>query len=99
MATTLVAHSAIKVTIAQHPRAPQPLPLESGFSEGTIYEVVGVGDYSETSEAYFVLVNDHGQFYWISNRHVKLHSVERVLVPAIRSVAGSTKPGAVLDTS
>lgn len=78
MATTLVAHSVIKVTIAEHPRAPHPLPLESGFTEGTIYEVLGVGDYSETSEAYFLMVNDLGQFWWISNRHVKLHSVERI---------------------
>jgi len=77
MATTLVAHSVIKVTIAQHPRGPAPLPLDSGFTEGTAYEILGVGDYSETSEVYFVLINDQGQFWWISNRHVRFHSVER----------------------
>lgn len=51
--------------------APRPLPLSKGFSENKLYKVYGIETHSETSEAYFILVNDKNEFWWISNRHIR----------------------------
>lgn len=53
-------------------RAPQPLPLENGFSPGRLYEVLGMHIPSETSEAYLILRNDRDEMWFISNRHVRI---------------------------
>jgi hypothetical protein len=78
MATTLVDHSIIFVTVHQVDNGPHPRPLDCGFSINTEYAVLGCGDYSETSEAYFVLVNDRREFWWISNRHVRYSRMEAI---------------------
>ena len=54
------------------PRPPMPLPLESGFSATNLYEIVGLHVPSESGEAYCVLVNDLGQLWFISNRHLQV---------------------------
>lgn len=53
-------------------RAPQPLPLASGFSEGRVYEVLGIHTPSETAEAYLILRNDRDELWFISNRHCRV---------------------------
>jgi hypothetical protein len=58
-------------------RAPQPLPLESGFSKDRVYEILGIHTPSETAEAYLVLRNDRDELWFISNRHVRV--VDRML--------------------
>lgn len=57
------------------PHAPQPLPLDNGFSRGTAYRALGLYSPSETSEAYFVLPNDRDEVWFISNRHLRAHAV------------------------
>ncbi len=61
------------VVIAQldHERAPQPRPLQSGFSTDCAYRVLGVHSPSETAEAYLILSNDRDEIWFISNRHVR----------------------------
>ena len=56
-------------------RAPQPLPLVSGFREDTAYKVLGVYNPSESGEAYFILANGEDQIWFISNRHLRAHAV------------------------
>lgn len=67
------------VTINQiaHQRAPQPLPLESGFSINHAYRVLGIYSPSETSEAFFILSNDRNEIWFISNRHLQAHRIIR----------------------
>lgn len=50
---------------------PIPKPLSNGFSEDKVYKVYGIFAPSETSEYYFILVNDDGRIYFISNRHLR----------------------------
>jgi len=63
------------VTVVQldDPRAPLPLPLASGFTTRTAYHVLGAFTPSETSEAYFILSNEAGEIWFISNRHLRAH--------------------------
>ncbi len=49
-----------------------PLPLESGFSPTGLYEILGLHVPSESGEAYCILVNDLGQLWFISNRHLQV---------------------------
>ena len=56
-------------------RAPRPLPLESGFSSGFAYRVLGVHAPSETGEAYFILSNDQDEVWFVSNRHFRTHAL------------------------
>jgi hypothetical protein len=68
------------------PRAPRPLPLESGFSEKTQYKVLGVHSPSETSEAYFVLCNDRDEVWFISNRHFRVADGELFRKPVSEQI-------------
>ena len=43
------------------PRAPQPLPLQNGFSADRLYRVLGIYNASESSDAFFILANDRNQ--------------------------------------
>lgn len=52
-------------------RSPIPRPLASGFSEEKLYKVYGIYSPSETSESYFILVNDYSEIWFISNRHLR----------------------------
>lgn len=67
------------VTVVQttERRAPQPLPLESGFSTHYAYRVLGVYSPSETSEAFFILSNDRDEIWFISNRHLRAYKINR----------------------
>ena len=58
------------------PNAPCPKPLASGFSPEKAYRVLGLHCPSETSEAYFVLCNDRGELWFISNRHFRVEGAE-----------------------
>ena len=53
------------------PRAPMPLPLQSGFSPDRAYRVLGVYNPSETSDAYFILPNDRDELWFICQRHLR----------------------------
>jgi hypothetical protein len=52
-------------------RAPRPLPLSSGFSEGMAYRILGLHSPSETGEAYLILSNDRDEIWFVSNRHFR----------------------------
>lgn len=52
-------------------RSPVPRPLSAGFSKDKIYKVYGIYSPSETSECYFMLVNDYNELWFISNRHLR----------------------------
>lgn len=56
---------------------PKPLPLKSGFSEGTRYRALGLFNPSETSDAYFVLANDRDEIWFICNRHLRATGILR----------------------
>jgi hypothetical protein len=58
--------------------APKPYPLDSGFSEGTAYRVLGVYTPSETAEAYLIMSNDRDELWFISNRHCRTTLVTEV---------------------
>ncbi len=70
-------HPDLFVTVEQleGDRAPQPRPLQSGFSKGTAYRVLGLHSPSETSEAYFILANDRDEVWFVSNRHFRAHGI------------------------
>ncbi|CAN5433229.1 hypothetical protein BH11ARM1_BH11ARM1_15130 [soil metagenome] len=59
------------------PHAPRPMPLESGFSPGSAYRVIGLHCPSETSEAYFILCNDRDEVWFISNRHFRVKNGQK----------------------
>ncbi len=73
----LTIHPDLFVVVQQAdgPRAPRPLPLESGFSVGCAYRVLGVHAPSETGEAYFILSNDRDEVWFVSNRHFRTHAL------------------------
>ena len=56
-------------------RAPQPKPLQNGFSADIAYRVLGLHSASETSEAYLILVNDRDEIWFISNKHVRAYGL------------------------
>jgi hypothetical protein len=59
----------------QGERSPQPLPLSNGFSEGLVYEVLGIHTASESAEAFLILRNDRDEMWFISNRHVRVADI------------------------
>jgi hypothetical protein len=48
-----------------------PFPLDHGFEVKTSYRVLAIFDYSETSEAYFLLANSADEFWSISTRYCR----------------------------
>ncbi len=66
----------VRVVAYESPRAPHPLPLESGFSLERSYRVLGIYNPSETSEAYFMLPNDRDELWFISNRHLRFAGLD-----------------------
>ncbi|MER3495774.1 MAG: hypothetical protein C4320_02495 [Armatimonadota bacterium] len=72
MAVYIKSGVMIRIRQFEGARAPQPLPLENGFSTGRLYEILGMHCASESSEAYCILANDDGQLWFISNRHVQV---------------------------
>lgn len=53
-------------------KAPQPLPLSSGFSEDRVYRVLGIHTASESAEAFLILNNDRDEMWFVSNRHFRI---------------------------
>ncbi len=58
------------VTVSQCEKAPTPLLLDDEFSEDRSYKVLDAHSVSESSEAYFILSNNHNEIWIISNRHL-----------------------------
>ena len=61
----------VRVQQLEGPRSPVPRPLESGFSAGRLYRVLGLHSPSETSDAYFILANDRDELWFICQRHLR----------------------------
>lgn len=72
MCVTIRPGLMVRIKQFSGPRPPMPLPLESGFSATNLYEIVGLHCPSESGEAYCILVNDLGQLWFISNRHLQV---------------------------
>lgn len=66
------AKIAVRIVQLETKNAPRPLPLENGFNAETNYRVFDISDFGETSEAYFVLINESGEFWFIPTRHCRL---------------------------
>ncbi len=64
-------HMFVRVQQLEGPRSPVPRPLESGFSNGQLYRVLGAHSPSETSDAYFILANDRDELWFICQRHLR----------------------------
>lgn len=77
MSIYIQPHVFVRIEQFSGDRAPQPLPLESGFSKGRVYEILAIHTPSETAEAYLILRNDRDEIWFISNRHVRV--VDRML--------------------
>lgn len=55
-----------------------PTPSKAGLSSDLLYLVLDVHDNGEmNSEAYFSVINNQGQLWFVSNRHFVVESVER----------------------
>jgi len=64
---SLYFKDGLKVRISQldGDNAPRPLPLSSGFTEASIYEVLGMHIPAETGEAWLILKNDRDEMWFI----------------------------------
>ena len=51
----------VRIQELSGPRAPQPLPLQNGFSADWLYRVLGIYNASESSDAFFILANDRDE--------------------------------------
>jgi hypothetical protein len=63
------------VAIEQLAGGPAPFPLDHGFSSGVVYRVLGIYNPSESGECWLILSNDEDQLWFISQRHVRTHSL------------------------
>ncbi len=72
MSVVLTPDLWVTVQQAERPNAPRPLPLESGFSLGRRYKVLGLHCASETSEAYLILCTDRTEMWFLSNQHLRI---------------------------
>ncbi|HLO97015.1 MAG TPA: hypothetical protein VK171_00355 [Fimbriimonas sp.] len=69
----------VKIQQLEGEHAPRPLPLSSGFSNGLAYEVLGIHTASESAEAFLILRNDRDEMWFISNRHVRLVDMPKLI--------------------
>ena len=70
-------------------QAPTPLPLENGFSEGTLYRVLGVSVAPGSGECFLILANDSNEIRLIPNGHTRFGALDKnALLPRI-AVSGS----------
>jgi hypothetical protein len=67
--------SGLYLRVTELKDGPKPLPLKSGFSEGSAYLALGLYNPSETSDAYFILSNDRDEIWFICNRHLRTHAL------------------------
>ena len=63
------------VVIEQLAKGPAPFPLDHGFGVGAAYRVLGIYNPSESGECWLILSNDDNQLWYISQRHVRTHSL------------------------
>ncbi len=63
------------VRIKELPNGPNSKPLSSGFSGDSAYRVLGIYNPSESGECWLILANDDDQLWYISQRHVRAHSL------------------------
>lgn len=73
-------------------RAPRPLPLSSGFSEGVAYRILGLHSPSETGEAYLILSNDREEIWFVSNRHFRTLDLRPDTTALRLNLSASTVP-------
>ena len=66
----------VRMQPLEGPRAPQPQPLDSGFSSATAYRVLGLHTPSETADAYVILSNDRDEIWFICTRHLRVAGVD-----------------------
>lgn len=81
----------VKIKQMEGDHAPHPLPLSSGFSEGLSYEILGIHTASESAEAFLILRNDRDEMWFISNRHVRIVDVPKMVEMNGNHAALSTK--------
>jgi hypothetical protein len=65
----------VYVRIQELANKAHPLPLQSGFSNDRAYRALGLHSASETSECYYILVNDRDETWFISYRHLRVVGV------------------------
>lgn len=73
----MMIESGVYVRIQELENGPTPFPLRSGFNSATAYRAIGMFNPSETSDAYYILVNDRLETWFICNRHVRVVSIRR----------------------
>lgn len=69
-------NQGVYVRIEQDDAGPQPLPLKNGFSARFAYLILGGFTMSESAEMFLCLPNDRNELWFISNRQVRLYTVE-----------------------
>lgn len=76
------------VVIEQLANGPAPFPLDHGFGVDAAYRVLGIYNPCESGECWLILSNNDNQLWYISQRHVRTHSLvpnssdlRRVLAP------------------
>ena len=68
---------------------PTPLPLSNGFSEGTLYRILGVSAGDASDRCTVMLANDANEIWLIPNCHVRFGALDKhALLPRI-AVNGS----------
>jgi hypothetical protein len=71
-----------------------PTPEEAGLSETQMYLVLNVHDNGEmNSEAYFSVINDAGQVWFVSNRHFVVREITKDGIPMLsqRGISQETR--------
>jgi len=66
----------VRIEELNTPRAPQPRPLENGFTTDRLYRVLGVANASESSDAFFILANDRDEMWFICQRHLRFGALK-----------------------
>lgn len=74
----MMIEAGLYVRIQELANGPRPFPLQSGFNHHTAYRAIGMFNASETSEAYFILVNDRDETWFICNRHVRAAFIDPI---------------------
>ncbi len=70
-------------------QAPTPLSPEKGYSEGTLYRVLGVSVAPESGECLVMLANDANELQLIPNSHIRFGALDKnALLPRI-AVSGA----------
>ena len=65
----------LHLRIKELDNGPRPLSLTSGFSIGEAYRALGLYNPAETSDAHFLLSNDHDEIWPVCNRHLRAYAL------------------------